>query len=119
MTPALLFACAGNAPEPAPACNLERGKALYAQCAICHGPLAGPVNIAAPNLKGVVGRPIGHVKEFRYSPAFRKAQGVWTPQRLDAYLENPMTAIPNSRMAFAGMPNAADRADVICYLEHN
>lgn len=75
--------------------------------------------MAAPNLKGVVGRPIGQLEEFKFSPALRKADGIWTPELLDAYLENPMIAIPNSRMAFAGMPKVADRNAVICYLEQN
>ena len=38
-------------------------------------------------------------------------------ERLSALVENPRTFVPGSRMAFAGIPDAGDRADLIAYLE--
>ena len=98
-------------------CNLERGRAIFAQCAVCHGSIDSPSNATGPTLHAILGRPIGKIEGFKFSPALRKTRGEWSAARLDAFLENPMKSIPGSRMAFAGMPNPDDRAAVICFLE--
>ena len=41
----------------------------------------------------------------------------WTPQALATFIADPQKAVPNNRMPFAGMPEAADRDDLIAYLE--
>jgi cytochrome c2 len=47
-----------------------------------------------------------------------KRSGItWTPQALETFVADPQKAVPNNRMPFAGMPDAADRADLIAYLE--
>ena len=47
-----------------------------------------------------------------------KRSGItWTPQTLDEFIADPQKAVPANRMPFAGMPDAADRADLIAYLE--
>jgi cytochrome c len=43
--------------------------------------------------------------------------GVWNPSALDTYLKQPMMAVPGTRMAFAGIPDDADRKALILYLE--
>jgi cytochrome c len=40
----------------------------------------------------------------------------WSPEALNAFLENPKKAMPGTKMAFAGLPKAEDRANVIAYL---
>jgi cytochrome c len=37
----------------------------------------------------------------------------------EIYLENPKKRIPKTIMAFAGLPKAQDRADLIAYLKVN
>jgi cytochrome c2 len=47
-----------------------------------------------------------------------KRSGItWSPQALETFVADPQKAVPNNRMPFAGMPDAADRADLIAYLE--
>ena len=41
---------------------------------------------------------------------------VWNAETLDGFLISPMKYIPGTRMPFAGIPNAQDRADLIAYL---
>ena len=42
---------------------------------------------------------------------------MWTEDNLDRYLENPREFLTGGRMAFAGVPSAEDRADLIAYLK--
>ena len=42
---------------------------------------------------------------------------VWTPEALEHYLENPKRFMPGTRMAFAGLRNIQDRADLIAYIK--
>ncbi len=43
--------------------------------------------------------------------------GVWDAAALDIYLADPMKTVPGTRMAFAGVIDAADRQALILYLE--
>ncbi len=93
-----------------------KGKAAYARCAICHGVKAGEKKIG-PTMAGVVGRKSGTLAGFVYSPAMKKAAMVWNEKNLDTYLTKPMATIPGNKMAFAGVSNPADRANIIAYLK--
>ncbi|BBE32558.1 hypothetical protein SmB9_02160 [Sphingosinicella microcystinivorans] len=68
-----------------------------------------------PNLSGVVGRKAG-TGEFNYSPAMKDSGIVWTSEKLDAFLLKPAATVKGTRMAFAGLPQPNDRANVIAYL---
>ena len=91
------------------------GKALYAQCAACHTVVPGQ-NRVGPSLAGVVGRHAAAVPGFRYSPGMQKSGLVWTRENLDRYLAAPAAVVSGTFMAFPGVPNAGDRADLIAYL---
>ena len=54
---------------------------------------------------------------IRYSPAIKRSGIVWTAQTLDAFIADPQKLVPANRMPYAGMPDAADRADLIAYLQ--
>lgn len=41
----------------------------------------------------------------------------WSKDTLFVYLENPKAYIPGTKMIFAGLKKAGDRADLIAYLE--
>ena len=40
----------------------------------------------------------------------------WTPEELNKWLTNPQIFAKGTKMTFAGLPKAKDRADVIAYL---
>jgi cytochrome c len=65
----------------------------------------------------VFGRKAGGLDDFRYSPAMKRSGLTWTPQALATFIADPQKAVPNNRMPFAGLPEAADRDDLIAYLE--
>ena len=60
--------------------------------------------------EGSLDAPTRHVLPWRDEAWYDEAA-------LDAYLEAPMKAVPGTRMAFAGVIDAADRKALILYLE--
>ncbi|WP_297326621.1 cytochrome c family protein [uncultured Bartonella sp.] len=97
--------------------NLENGRKVFGQCGLCHTPAKnGPARVGPP-LYDVVDRPFASISDFTYSRAMR-AQGnkKWDFATLDAYLAAPRKYIPGTAMAFIGVKDAKDRADLILYL---
>ena len=59
------------------------------------------------------------IEDFRYSRAFQElaAEGlIWTEEHLDAFFANPREFAPGTRMSFRGVPEEADRVDLIAFL---
>jgi cytochrome c len=96
--------------------DAEKGKVVFLQCKTCHV-LDPGVNRIGPSLAGLVGRAAGTVEGFSYTPANKNSGITWTPEKLFQYLEKPQRVIPGTKMAFAGLPKAQDRADVIAYIQ--
>jgi cytochrome c len=96
--------------------DAARGEAQFKECAACHK-LAAGANEVGPSLHGIFARKAGELADFRYSPAMKRSGVSWTPEALDKYLADPQAFISGNRMPYAGMANAADRADLIAYLQ--
>ena len=67
----------------------------------------------------VVGRRVGQLEGFTYSPALsalNAAGEIWTPELLNAFLTNPVEAVPGNRMPFGGIADERDRANLLAYL---
>jgi cytochrome c len=93
-----------------------RGKTLFtARCASCHSVVPGQKRLG-PNLSGVVGRKAGSLPDYVYSPAMQKSGLTWNAATLDAYLASPRGKVPNTKMAFMGVPKEDERADIVAYL---
>ena len=99
------------------AADAKNGKAVFSRCAICHTATRDGPNGVGPNLYGVVGRKAGTRVGFSYSNAMKNSGIAWTPDKLDAYIAHPAKVVPGNRMAFAGIPDAGERADLVAYLE--
>ena len=112
MSAVVLLAAAGAARADG---DPARGEKRFEECATCHT-LERGVNNVGPSLFGMFGRKAGEIADFRYSPALKKSGITWTPQTLDTYIADPQKDVPGNRMPYAGMPDAADRADLIAYL---
>ena len=97
--------------------DARAGKQVFTQCAACHKIDASGTSGIGPNLNKVVGRRIGTLPGFRYSPAMAGASRVWTERELDAYLAAPAKTLPGNKMPYAGMARPADRQNVIAYIK--
>lgn len=95
-----------------------RGHTVYARCVACHDLNTGVTRLG-PSLKGVMGRKAGGVADFAYSAAMKGSGVTWDAASLDAFLKAPASFMKGSRMAFAGISDAQDRADVIAYLQQS
>jgi cytochrome c len=96
--------------------DAARGKTVFARCAACHDLNTGVVRMG-PSLKGIIGRKSGSVANFGYSAGMKGKGVVWNPDPIDVFLSGPMKYVPGTRMAFPGLSNPQDRADVIAYLK--
>ena len=97
------------------AADVEKGKAVFEQCAACHS-LGEPGDYDGPMLKGVIGRKAGSLEDYRYSAAMKRSDVTWDATTLDKYITDPQTFIPGNRMAFAGIADRAERDDLIAFL---
>ncbi|MBF0283369.1 MAG: c-type cytochrome [Magnetococcales bacterium] len=95
-------------------------KSATQKCATCHDMTSKKQNKVGPYLWGISGAALGKVEGFKYSENHLKAGGeikAWDDANLDKYLEAPAKVIPNNKMAFAGLKDAAERANVIEFLK--
>ena len=93
-----------------------KGLKLFKKCKSCHTVEEGGKNKVGPNLWNVVGRAKGSVAGFTYSTAITKLGGGWSYSDLDKFLAAPKTFAKGTKMSFAGIKKASDRAAVLLYL---
>lgn len=98
--------------------DIEAGKGQLKKCAACHSFDKGGKNGVGPNQYGLVGGPVAHMDGFAYSDALKALHGSkkWGYQELSEFLANPKKYVPGNKMAFAGIKNPQDRANLIAYL---
>ncbi|MFD0859011.1 c-type cytochrome [Roseovarius aquimarinus] len=92
-----------------------KGERVFNKCKACHKLEAGE-NSTGPYLYNVVGREVDTATGYQYSGALEEVADVWSPENLNAFLENPQGYAPGTSMGFAGLNKVEDRADVIAYL---
>jgi len=120
---------AGEAVEAAPEvplgvlladASVERGQAAARKCQSCHNFGQGEPNKQGPGLYDIVGRLEGSHEGFAYSDALlahNAAGDVWTYENLDHFLTKPSDYAPGTKMNFAGIRTAEERADILAYLQ--
>lgn len=95
--------------------DASAGQRVFSKCASCHK-LDGSDG-TGPHLNGIVDRAKAASPGFGYSEALlAMASDVWTPENLNAFLLNPKGYMPGTRMSFAGLPRADERANLIAWL---
>ncbi len=95
--------------------NPASGERRSAICASCHTFEKGGADGTGPHLWDIVGREVGGVAGYGYTAALQSAGGVWTYERLDAYIKNSQEYLPGTAMV-QRFPRDAQRVDILAYL---
>jgi cytochrome c len=96
--------------------DVAKGESLFAKCVACHSINAGGANAIGPNLHGTMGSAIAKHAGFAYSADLAAKGGTWTWENMDAWLTSPKKFAAGTKMSFAGIPDAQDRASMLLYL---
>jgi cytochrome c len=113
MAAALVAASAGTCSAQ----DVAAGEASFRKCSPCHdiGPDA-KIKLGPP-LNGIDGRKAGSYEGFNYSDANKNSGIVWSEATFKDYIQNPMQKMPGTRMAFVGIRNEKEIADLWAYLK--
>ncbi|QNA85584.1 cytochrome c family protein [Sphingomonas sp. So64.6b] len=94
-----------------------KGADVFKKCTACHTIAQGGANGIGPNLYGTLGEGIAEGKAgFAFSDALKSHGGKWGFDEMNAWLTSPRKFANGTKMTFAGLGNAQDRANVIAYL---
>lgn len=99
--------------------DAAKGEKVFAKCKACHV-VDAETNRVGPHLKGVIGRNVASVADYKYSESmleFAKANPVWTDVLFIKYIENPKASVPKTKMVFPGLKKEEERADLLAYLK--
>jgi cytochrome c len=95
--------------------TVEAGERVSKKCASCHTFEKDGANKVGPNLYNVLGAAPGS-KDFAYSGAMAEKGGTWTFAEMDAFLTSPRNAVSGTKMSFAGLRSAEERAAILLYM---
>lgn len=91
--------------------------AFASRCGGCHRIGDGSDHGIGPDLRGIVGRPVGRAPGFAYSPALAGATATWDRAALDRLLADPAQAWPGTAMQVEGIADPAVRAAILAHLD--
>jgi cytochrome c len=103
-------------PGATQAADTEAGQKAFARCKICHTLEAGGRSPVGPNLHGIFGRKAGTLDGFSYSAAMKNSGIVWDDDSMTRYLRDPRGSMPGNKMAFPGVKNDEEMANLLAYL---
>ncbi|MFG1394658.1 c-type cytochrome [Xanthobacter agilis] len=96
-----------------------KGEIVFKKCMACHAVGPNAKTKVGPPLNGIVGAHWAHFEGYPYSDEIKAgaaAGKAWEPANLEAWITNPKDLAPKTKMAFAGVKNAQERADLIAFL---
>lgn len=98
--------------------DVNAGEASFKKwCSPCHDAGPGAKIKLGPPLNGIDGRKAGTYPGFNYSEANKNSGITWNEAEFKEYIKSPMTKIPGTRMAFAGIKNDQEIENLWAYLK--
>ncbi len=99
-----------------PSADVPHGKDVATRCQQCHSVSQSGPNMIGPSLWGLIDRPRATASGYSYSRAMSANHDPWSYEKLFTYLKAPNTAVPGSKMSYAGLNSPQDRIDLLAYL---
>ena len=99
--------------------TVEHGEKVFKRCSACHMIAAGGKNMIGPNLWSIIGKQTGVASGYKYSKALAAYGKEWSFEEMNGFLIKPKDWIKGTKMSFAGLKKAEDRAAVILYMNEN
>ena len=99
--------------------SASEGAKVFKKCAACHSIAENGGNKIGPALWGVLGRSAGSIPDYKYSKAMAAYGKNWSFEEMNGFLIKPKDWIKGTKMSFAGLKNAKERAAVILYMNEN
>jgi cytochrome c len=94
------------------------GKEVFSRmCLPCHDAGEGARVKLGPPLNGIDGRKAGAAEGFNYSDPMKASNITWSEAQFKDFIKGPMTKIPGTRMAFAGLRDEGDTNSLWAYLK--
>jgi cytochrome c len=98
--------------------DAARGQRLFnQQCRSCHTLEKDGASVAGPNLYGLFGSKAGTAPGYEFSEAMIHSGIIWDDTTVAAYLRDPKQKVPGTKMAYGGMKQAGQLADMVAYLK--
>ena len=95
------------------------GAKVFSKCKACHSIAKDGGNKIGPALWGVIGRNAGAVSDYKYSKAMLAHGKKWSFEEMNGFLIKPKEWVQGTKMSYAGLKDAKDRAAVILYMNEN
>ena len=96
--------------------SAAEGAKVFKKCAACHSITEGGGNKIGPALWGVLGRSAGSIPDYKYSKAMAAYSKNWSFEEMNGFLIKPKDWIKGTKMSFAGLKKANERAAVILFM---
>jgi len=99
--------------------SAAEGAKVFKKCQTCHSIAEGGKNKIGPALWGVLGRQAGSLPDYKYSKAMAAHGKKWSFEEMNGFLIKPKDWIKGTKMSYAGLKSAKERAAVILYMNEN
>ena len=96
--------------------DAANGEDVFKKCRACHQIGETAKNGVGPIMNGIIGRKSGSIEGFNYSDANKSSGVTWDQATFLNYIKDPKAAMPGTKMAFAGIKDEKDAADLFAYL---
>lgn len=96
--------------------DITAGEKIGKKCTACHSFNEGGPAKVGPNLWNIVNAPTARDGAFAYSTAMAGMNQEWSYANLNNFLYKPKQWLSGTKMNFAGLKKAKDRANMIAWL---